>query len=402
MRISHRLSFAVLAAAAAAIAAGSSVAATTTPSEPSDDTTATTEASASSDASATTDAGAATTTTGEASESLPPSDAEGKIALLLPESETARYETHDRPEFEARIGERCAGCEVLYFNAEQDAPTQLSQAEAALTDGAQVLVLDPVDGEAAGAIVNLAAESDVPVISYDRLITDVEGVALYISFDNEKVGVLQAQALVDKLEADGVTEGNIVMINGSPTDNNATLFKEGAHSVLDESDFTIAAESDTVDWRPANAQTDMDGAITAVGADTIVGVYAANDGTAGGAISAMVAAGIDPLPPVTGQDAELAAIQRILVGEQYMTVYKATKLEAEAAADAAITLLEGNEIETETTVDNGAEEVPSILLEPVAVTAENVADTVVADGFWTAEDICTEDYADACAAAGIE
>ena len=178
----------------------------------------------------------------------------GTIALLLPESQTARYETQDRPLFEAKVEELCADCEVLYSNADQDAAKQLSQAEAALTNGAQVLVLDPVDGEAAGAIVAQAAAQDVPVISYDRLILDAE-VDFYISFDNEKVGELQANALVDKLKADGVTSGDIVMINGSPTDNNATLFKEGAHSVIDASGFTVAAESDTVEWEPANAQS---------------------------------------------------------------------------------------------------------------------------------------------------
>lgn len=329
-------------------------------------------------------------------------EASGTIALLLPESQTARYETQDRPLFEAKVAELCPDCEVLYSNADQDAAKQLSQAEAALTNGAEVLVLDPVDGEAAGAIVAQAAAQDVPVISYDRLILDSE-VDLYISFDNEKVGELQATALLDKLEADGVTSGDLVMINGSPTDNNATLFKAGAHSVIDASDFTVAAESDTVEWEPSNAQSDMDGHITTVGADNIVGVYAANDGTAGGAIAAMKAAGIDPLPPITGQDAEVAAIQRILAGEQYMTVYKAIKQEAEAAAEAAVALLRGEEpAGVDDTVDNGAIDVPSILLEPVPVTAENVADTVIADGFWTVEDICTGDFADACAAAGIE
>jgi D-xylose transport system substrate-binding protein len=326
----------------------------------------------------------------------------GTIALLLPESQTARYETQDRPLFEAKVDELCPDCEVLYSNADQDSAKQLSQAEAALTNGAEVLVLDPVDGEAAGAIVAQAAAQDVPVISYDRLILNAE-VDLYISFDNEQVGVLQATALLDRLEEDGVTSGDLVMINGSPTDNNATLFKEGAHSVIDESDFTVAAESDTVDWEPSNAQSDMDGHITTVGADNIVGVYAANDGTAGGAIAAMKAAGMDPLPPITGQDAEVAAIQRILAGEQYMTVYKAIKLEAEAAAEAAVALLRGEEVSgADATVDNGSIDVPSILLEPVPVTADNVADTVIADGFWTVEDICTPDFAEACAANGIE
>jgi len=327
---------------------------------------------------------------------------EGTIALLLPESQTARYETQDRPNFEAKVAELCSGCEILYSNADQDSAKQLSQAEAALTNGAEVLVLDPVDGEAAGAIVAQAVAQGVPVISYDRLITNTEGIDLYVSFDNEQVGVMQAEALVDELEADGVTSGDLVMINGSPTDNNASLFKAGAHSVLDDSGFTIAAESDTVEWEPSNAQTDMDGHITSVGAENIVGVYAANDGTAGGAIAAMKAAGIDPLPPVTGQDAEVAGLQRIVAGEQYMTVYKALKELAETAAEAAVGLLGGTAPESTSTVDNGSMEVPSILLAPVPVTVDNITDTVIADGFWTVEDICTADFADACAAAGIE
>ena len=326
----------------------------------------------------------------------------GKIALLLPESQTARYETQDRPLFEAKVEELCPDCEIIYSNADQDEAKQLSQAEAALTNGAQVMVLDPVDGKAAGAIVAQAAAKDVPVISYDRLIQDAE-IDLYISFDNEKVGELQGTALVDKLEEDGVTEGDLVMINGSPTDNNATLFKKGAHSVIDESGFTVAAESDTVEWEPSNAQKDMDGHITTVGADNIVGVYAANDGTAGGAIAAMKAANMDPLPPVTGQDAEVAGLQRIIAGEQFMTVYKAIKLEAEAAATAAVALLRGEDPEgADDTVDNGAIDVPSILLEPVAVTVDNINDTVIADGFWSVEDLCTADYAADCEAAGIE
>jgi len=325
----------------------------------------------------------------------------GKIALLLPESQTARYETQDRPLFEAKVKELCPDCEVIYSNADQDEAKQLSQAEAALTNGAQVLVLDPVDGKAAGAIAAQAAAKDVPVISYDRLIQDAD-IDLYISFDNEKVGELQGTALLDKLDEDGVTKGDLVMINGSPTDNNATLFKKGAHSVIDKSDFTVAAESDTVEWEPSNAQKDMDGHITTVGKDNIVGVYAANDGTAGGAIAAMKAAGMDPLPPVTGQDAEVAGLQRIVAGEQYMTVYKAIKLEAEAAAEAAVAMVRGEDVKgADDTTDNGSGDIPSILLEPVSVTVDNINDTVIKDGFWTVDDICTADYKADCEAAGI-
>jgi D-xylose transport system substrate-binding protein len=326
-----------------------------------------------------------------------------KIALLLPETETARYESQDRPLFEAKVEDLCPDCEIIYNNADQDAAEQQSQAEAALTNGADVLVLDPVDSVSAASIVAQAESQDVPVVSYDRLIQDAP-IDFYISYDNEKVGELQATALTEKLADDGTDSGDLVMINGSPTDNNATLFKEGAHGVLDESDYTIGAEYDTPDWKPAQAQQEMEQAITRLGKDGFVGVYAANDGTAGGAIAAMKAAGIDPIPPITGQDAELAAIQRILAGEQYMTVYKAIKPEAEIAAEVAIALGRGEgppEDQVNQQVDNGDSEIPSMILDPVAVTADNVNDTIVADGFWKVEDICEGDYASACQEAGI-
>jgi len=328
----------------------------------------------------------------------------GTIALLLPETKTARYETQDRPLFEAKVKELCPDCKVLYSNANQDATQQQSQAEAALSNGAKVLVIDPVDFASAGPMVAKAKAAGVPVISYDRLITNAE-IDYYVSFDNEKVGKLQGQALLDKLTADGSAGGTIVMINGSPTDNNAKLFKAGAHSVLDGK-VKIGAEYDTPDWSPDKAQTEMDQAITKLGKTGFVGVYAANDGTAGGAIAAMKGAGIDPKTrPTTGQDAELAAIQRILVDEQYMTIYKAIKPEAEDTAMLAVALVKGEPVPTSLTitkVNNGTKDVDSVILDPVPVMKDNVKSTVVADGFWTAADICTSAYAAACKAAGIQ
>src|SRR5581483_4276991 len=259
---------------------------------------------------------------------------------------------------------------------------------------------DPVDSDAAAAIADLAKTKNVPVISYDRLIKGTDAVNYYISFDNEQVGKLQGQSLLQALS--GKTNPSIVMINGSPTDNNATLFKKGAHSVLDGK-VTIAKEYDTPDWSPDKAQEEMTQALTALG-NKVDGVYAANDGTAGGAIAAMKAAGLSPLPPITGQDAELAAIQRILAGEQYMTVYKAIKPEAEAAAELAFDLLTGKQPDPSMLngkVNNGKTDVPSILLTPVAVTKANVKDTVIADGFWSVDQVCTSDYTAACAAAGL-
>lgn len=326
-----------------------------------------------------------------------------KIALLLPETKTARYESQDRPLFEAKVKELCGDCEVLYSNADQDASKQQQQAEAALTNGASVLVLDPVDAASAVPIVTKAKRQNVPVISYDRLIKGAD-IDYYISFDNEEVGRLQGQALVDKLHADGKNDGTIVMINGAATDNNAGQFKKGAHSVIDGSGFTVGAEYDTPDWSPDKAQGEMDQAITALGKNGFIGVYAANDGTAGGALAAMKGAGIDPIPPLTGQDAEVAGIQRVLTGEQYMTVYKAVKPEASAAATIAVALAKGETPPADLaskTVNNETKDVPSVILTPVAVTKDNVKDTVIADGFWTPDQICTDAFSNACSAAGI-
>ena len=249
-----------------------------------------------------------------------------KVALLLPESKTTRYEAHDHPEFEAALKDACSDCDLIYNNANQDASTQQSQMESALTDGADVVVLDPVDSASAASMVQLAKQQNVPVVSYDRLILDTPDVAAYVSFDNVKVGELQGSTLAKKLADDGNANGPIIRINGSPTDNNATLFGQGASKELDAAGVQVAKEYDTPDWSPDKAQSEMDQAITAVGKTGFKGLYAMNDGTAGGAIAAMQAAGIDPKTiPSTGQDAELEAVQRILTGDQFMTVYKATQ-----------------------------------------------------------------------------
>ncbi len=344
--------------------------------------------------------------TGSSTSASGSSGKSGKIALLLPESKTARYESQDRPNFERKLKEICPDCQEIYSNADQDASKQQQQAEAALTQGAKVLVLDPVDAASATAIVTRASQSKVPVISYDRLISNAK-VAYYISYDNAKVGKLQATSLTDKLKKDGKTSGSLVMINGAPTDNNAKLFKEGAHSVIDGSDYKVAKEYDTPDWSPDKAQSEMEQAITALGKTGFVGVYAANDGNAGGAIAAMKSNGVDPKKiPTTGQDAELAGIQRIVAGEQYMTVYKAIKPQAEIAAQLAVNLLRGEEPKAGTvnvqTPNGSAGKVPSVIFDPVAVTVDNINDTIIKDKFWTAAQICTGQYAAGCKSAGIQ
>lgn len=326
-----------------------------------------------------------------------------KIALLLPESQTTRYESFDKPLFEKKVKSLCDDCEVLYSNASQDEAKQQQQMDAAIANGANVIVLDPVNGETAGTLVSKAKAKKIPVIAYDRLITNSD-VDYYISFDNEKVGEVQAQALVDKLKKDGKTSGKIVMINGGPTDNNAKLFNKGAHKIFDGSGFELVPKPDffTPEWKPEEAQKFMNGQIQTLGKTGFIGVYAANDGTGGGAIAAMRTAAITPLPPVTGQDAELAAIQRIVSGEQYMTVYKPYPQEAEKAAEMAVALAKGESVSgADAKVNNVQKDVPSILIDTIPVTKENLKDTVIKDGLWKVADICTAEYAEACKAAGI-
>jgi D-xylose transport system substrate-binding protein len=290
---------------------------------------------------------------------------------------------------------------VKYQNASADVSKQQTQAEAMLSQNVQVLVLDAVDGEAAVSIVNQALAQNIPVIAYDRLI-DTAGPSYYVSFENEKVGVLQAQSLVDKLRADGVPAGSgILMVNGSPTDNNAILYKKGAHSVIDQSGYTVLAEYDTPDWAGSEAQTWVAGQLTQFGTQ-VRAIYAANDGLAQGAIAAVQAAGIEPIPPTTGQDAELAGVQRILAGTQYMTVYKPIKQQAQKAARLAIDLINGRHPKAPTTVKVAGGRVPAFELEPIAVTAETVEKTIVASGFHTAAEICTPAYRSYCATYGVK
>jgi D-xylose transport system substrate-binding protein len=326
----------------------------------------------------------------------------GTIALLLPENKTTRYEAQDRPLFERDMRALCPSCKIIYSNAAQDAAKQQTQAEAAITNGAKVLVLDAVDSKAAAAIVTRAKQSSIGVVAYDRPVENAN-VDYFVSFDNRKVGELQGTALVDRLRADGA-RGSLVMINGAPTDPNAAQFKAGAHSVIDSSGYRVAKEYDTPDWSPDKAQTEMDQAISALGKSGFVGVYAANDGTAGGAIASMRSGGVDPASrPTTGQDAELAGIQRIVAGQQYMTVYKAVKQEAQAAAQLTMAVLNGDKSSSlvNRQVNNGQKNVPSVILRPVAVTVRNINDTVVRDGYWTVKQICTPAYAAACKRAGL-
>ena len=319
----------------------------------------------------------------------------GGIALLLPSVDAARYEASDRPSFEAKLKATCGSVPYTYSNAGGNAATQQQQADAAMTSGAKVLVLDAQDADAAGKIVTSAAAKGVKVISYDRLIKGGSTPDYYISFDNESVGKLQGTTLLAKLTADGKTNAKVVWINGSPKDNNALLFAKGAHSALDGKVQIVPSEQAMANWKPEEAQQLMAASITALGKDGFDAVYVANDGGAGGAYAAMKSNGVDPTTkPMTGQDAELAAVQRLLLGQQYMDVYKATGPEAEAAAALACELAAGK-TPTETTVkvNNGTADIPSILLVPVAITADGsngtktIQDSVVKDLYYGADSV---------------
>jgi D-xylose transport system substrate-binding protein len=332
----------------------------------------------------------------------------GTIGFLLPETQTARYETQDKPLFEEAVARLCPDCDIYYQNADQDPTKQQSQVEAAVTEDVDVMVLDPVDSSTAGAMVTRANQADIPVISYDRLILDAD-LAAYAEFNSPEVGKQQGEALAEQLKKNGNPTGPIVQINGDPKDNNAKLFKEGATAVFEQEGIEVAQEYDTPDWLPENAQNEMQQAITALGEDGFNGVLAANDGTAGGAIAALKAAGLKPSPttiPVTGQDAELAGIQRVVAGEQYMTVYKPIKPLADNAAALAVAVINGEDPAQADVIngseDNEMEEVPAAITDTIPVFQDNVADTVVKDGYWSVQEICTQQYAQDCKDAGIK
>jgi D-xylose transport system substrate-binding protein len=333
------------------------------------------------------------------------SAAGGKIAFLLPENKTARYESQDRPFFTNRVKQLCPNCEVIYENATQDAAKQQQQAEAAITRGAKVLVLDAVDVASAGSIVNRAKQAKIPVLSYGRLVANAP-LDYYVSIDPYKVGQQQAQVLLDGLKAQGKTSPKIVMINGSPTDSNSAPYKKGAKDVFDKAGVKIVKSYDTPDWSPDKAQQEMEQTITSAGKSGFDAVYVANDGMAGGAIAAMKSAGIDPSKVlVTGQDAEVTGVQRILKGEQLMTVYQPLKEIAGKSAEIAVPLAQGKPVPAgiaTSKTDNGAGQVPSVLVPTLSITKDNVNDTVIKDGFLKAADVCTSAYAAACKDAGIQ
>ena len=319
------------------------------------------------------------------------------VAFLMPDQASTRYEERDWPGFQAAMGDLCPDCTLIYQNGNADVALQQQQFNSVIAQGATVIVLNPVDSAAAAGLVEIAQSQGVKVIAYDRPIPD-KTADFYVSFDNEGIGFAIAQSLVDYLQAQGVPDGaGVLQINGSPTDAAAGLIRDGIDRALDASPYVTLSEFDTPDWAPPRAQEWAAGQITRIGSD-ITGIVAANDGTGGGAIAALKAAGTDPLPPVTGNDATIAALQLIIAGDQYNTISKPSEIVAAAAADVAVTFLNGETPDATTELYD----TPSQLFVPAVVTQENIKAEIFDAGIQPAAEICTAEYADACADLGIK
>lgn len=279
------------------------------------------------------------------------------------------------------------GAKVLVQSANSDDTRQMQDIEALLSNHVDVLVIVPHNARAMAKAVELAHEAGIPVMAYDRIITDCD-LDLYISFDNVKVGEKQAQYAIDHLPKD--RKLRFVRIFGAKTDNNAFLFKKGQDNVLEphlkNGDIQIIHEDWAENWKPENAKKITNAAITENGSN-FDAILAANDGTAGGAIQALSEEGLAGKILVTGQDAELVACQRIAGGTQAMTIYKPIKKLATEAANLAVKLAKGKPVIATATTNNQKIDVPSVLLEVIAVTRDNLKSTVIADGYHSYEDV---------------
>ncbi|WP_458070840.1 ABC transporter substrate-binding protein [Rhodanobacter sp. BL-MT-08] len=321
----------------------------------------------------------------------------GTVAFLMPDQASTRYEQHDFPGFKAEMAKICPDCKVLYQNANADVATQQQQFNSVISQGAKVIVLDPVDSTAAASLVHLARSQGIKVIAYDRPVPSTPA-DYYVSFDNESIGKAIARSLVQHLKDTGVSpsKGGVLEVNGSPTDAAAGLIKKGIHAGLASSGYKTLAEYDTPEWAPPKAQQWVSGQITRFPAQ-IVGVVAANDGTGGAAVAAFKAAGVNPVPPVTGNDATLAGLQLIIAGDQYNTISKPSEIVAAAAAKVAVGFLSGQAPKAQTTLFN----TPSQLFTPAVVTAKNLKSEIVDKKIASAKDLCTGRYIDGCKKLGI-
>jgi len=331
------------------------------------------------------------------------STANAQVCVLLPDTKSSiRWESFDRPYLAKAF--KAYGDSYSIVNAQGQASTQLNQAQQCLTNGAKVILLVNLDSGSGKAIEQLAKSRGAKSVDYDRL--TLKGLAsYYVSFDNVAVGKLQGAGVVAGLKANGNYSKKPVVaeLNGSPTDNNATLFKQGYDSVLkplySNGTFKKGPDQSVPQWDNQKALTIFEQMLTATG-NKIDAVLAANDGLANAVVSALKQRHLSNLP-VTGQDATAQGIQHLLAGEQCMTVYKAVKAEADAAGKLAIALAKGQSPTTNGSTDNKGSKTPSVLLTPVAVTKANIKDTVIKDGFLKRSDICVGKYASLCTKAGI-
>nr|WP_306292985.1 substrate-binding domain-containing protein [Streptomyces tsukubensis] len=326
------------------------------------------------------------------------------IGLLLPETATSRYEKFDHPIIKKEVAGLTGGKGVfLYANAKENAATQSRQLARMVEQRADTVIVDAVDARKIEPAVVKAKEAGVHVIAYDRLAQGpVDG---YITFDGELVGQVQGQAMLEALNKNPEGGRKIVMMNGAPTDPNAAVFKRGALSQL-RNNVDIAKSYDTTGWKAEIARANMTAAINAVGKDAIAGVYSANDTMAGAVIEALKAAGVTELPPVTGQDAELPAVRRIVSGEQYMSVYKPYPEEAARAAEMAVRIAQGRMIEYDGLASDksdspGHKDIPTHLVQVNALTRKTIKSTVIEDGIYKVGDICTAKYAADCEEIGL-
>lgn len=311
------------------------------------------------------------------------------VALLLPTAHAERWETIDEPAFRARVEQTCRGCEYATYSADGDAALQGEQFSEAIDDGADLVVLGAVDAAEAESWVD---DTDVPVLAYDRFVT---GATYYVSHDTDRIGVLQAQTIVDELDG----QGRVLMVNGAVDDPNAAAIKRAAHQVIDGSDLVVVDELDPSTWSAEEAQDWVATALTQAGPRTIDAVYAANDVQAGGVANALREAGLgrSGFPVVTGQDADLEAVRRLVTGEQTMTVYKSIREQAHQAADIAVAVLTGEAVEG----GEDREGARAWIFDPQAVTLQNLTDTVVRDGVWSLGDICVDDVRARCERLGL-
>ena len=309
----------------------------------------------------------------------------GTVGVILPDSaSSARWETADRPFLQEAF--EAAGITADIQNANGDTAAFQTIADGMINAGVDALLIVNLDSETGTAVISDAAAAGIPVIDYDRL-TVGGGADYYVSFDNVAVGTTIGEGLVTCLQEDGVTEGDVVLLNGSPTDNNATLFKQGYQAAIEAAGYGIADDQAVPDWDNTQAGTIFEQIDTNTGGE-YVGVAAANDGLGGAVISVLERNGTAGTIPVTGQDATDEGLQRVLLGTQCMTVYKAVRAEAEAAAELAIAVISGDTAAADSLASQDVDGTPSLLLEPVAIFRDNVQD-VVADEFTTAENLCT-------------